>query len=390
MTTPSKQNPANSNKMGIGPGTRKHAGGASFPGTPAKSAMPTWYQDLLDSVAERVQLGRLAATTAVNRELISTNWAIGKLILDRQGNEGWGSKVIDRLSADLQTTFPGASGFSPRNLKYMRAFAEAWPDYAIVQGIAQLPWVHQITLVQKLRDTESRLWYAAAAVEHGWSRNVLVHQIEAKAMERSGKAVSNFVATLPPEDSDLAQQSFKDPYVFDFVSMTDRRNERELENQLVDHIQKFLLELGQGFAFVGRQVRLVINEDEFFTDLLFYHLKLRAYVVIELKATKFDPSYLGQLGMYMAAVDDLLAHKDDKPTIGLLLCKSKNDLVAEYALRTTQMPIGVSEWKTEIVESLPEEFATTLPSVEELEAELSRDILAQDISNTTVTQGDSP
>ncbi|WP_456505275.1 PDDEXK nuclease domain-containing protein [Arthrobacter sp. UYCu723] len=336
--------------------------------------MPPWYQDLLESVSQRIQLGRLSSTTAITRELISTNWTIGRLILDRQDSEGWGAKVIDRLAADLKTTFPGSTGFSPRNLKYMRSFAEAWPDLAIVQRVAQLPWRHQIVLIEKLSDADTRLWYAAAAVEQGWSRDVLVHQIGTKLHERSGKAINNFKATLPPSDSDLAQQSFSDPYVFDFVAMTDRRNERELENQLVDHIQKFLLELGQGFAFVGRQVRLVIGDDEFFADLLFYHLKLRAYVVVELKATKFDPGYLGQLGMYMAAVDDLLAHTDDKPTIGLLLCKSKNDLVAEYALRTTAMPIGVSEWKAEIVDSLPEEFASTLPSISELEAELSGDI----------------
>ncbi|WP_120521947.1 PDDEXK nuclease domain-containing protein [Arthrobacter celericrescens] len=372
--------------MGIGPGTRKHAAEASFPGTPGKSTMPEWYPELLSSVSGHVAAGRRRSIAAVNQQVIQTYWAIGRDILERQESEGWGSKVIDRLSTDLRRQFPEAKGFSPRSLKYMRAFAAAWTlDEIVQQPAAQLPWGHQMVLLDKAGNTEARLWYAAAAVEHGWSRNVLVHHIETRRMERSGKAVTNFEATLPPEDTDLAQQSFKDPYVFDFVAMTDRRNERELENQLVDHIQKFLLELGQGFAFVGRQVRLVIDEDEFFTDLLFYHLKLRAYVVIELKATKFDPSYLGQLGMYMAAVDDLLAHKDDKPTIGLLLCKSKNDLVAEYALRTTQMPIGVSEWKTEIVESLPEEFATTLPSIEELEAELS-----QDISNTTVTQGDSP
>ncbi|WP_211882592.1 PDDEXK nuclease domain-containing protein [Pseudarthrobacter albicanus] len=372
MSTPSNPNPAP--KIGIGPGTRKHADKAGFPATPAASTMPPWYQDLLESVSQRIQLGRLSSTTAITRELISTNWTIGRLILDRQNSEGWGAKVIDRLAADLKTTFPGTRGFSPRNLKYMRSFAEAWPHLAIVQGLAQLPWYHHIALLEKLNDADTRLWYAAAAVEQGWSRDVLVHQIGTKLHERSGKAINNFKATLPPSDSDLAEQSFSDPYVFDFVAMTDRRNERELENQLVDHIQKFLLELGQGFAFVGRQVRLAIGDDEFFADLLFYHLKLRAYVVVELKATKFDPGYLGQLGMYMAAVDDLLAHTDDKPTIGLLLCKSKNDLVAEYALRTTAMPIGVSEWKAEIVDSLPEEFASTLPSISELEAELSGDI----------------
>ena len=360
-----------STEVDTGPGTRKHSGRASFPGTPARSTMPGWYNELLDSISQRVELGRRAATTAANRELIATNWAIGKLILDRQGSEGWGAKVIDRLSADLQSAFPGSAGFSPRNLKYMRAFAEAWPDYAIVQRIAQLPWVHQISLIQKLSDPESRLWYAAAAVEHGWSRNVLVHHIETKRMERSGKAISNFGSTLPPVDSDLTQEATKDPYVFDFVAMTDRRNERELESQLVKHVEKFLLELGHGFAYVGRQVRLLINDQEFFADLLFYNFKLRCFVVIELKATDFKPGYLGQLGMYMAAVDDLLAHPDDKPTIGLLLCKSKDSLVAEYALRTTSMPIGVSEWKTEIMESMPEEFASNLPSIELIEAELA-------------------
>ena len=228
--------------------------------------------------------------------------------------------------------------------------------------------------MEKLSDSETRLWYAAAAVENGWSRNVLVHQIETRLHERSGKAVTNFSATMPPSDSDLAQQSLKDPYVFDFLALTDRRNERELENQLIQHVEKFLLELGQGFAFVGEQVRLEIDGDEFFADLLFYHLKLRCYVVIELKAVKFEPGFLGQLGMYMAAVDDLLAHADDKPTIGLLLCKDKNNVVAEYALRGFKTPIGVAEWTDTILKSLPEEFASSLPSISELEAELSHDI----------------
>lgn len=387
MSAPDSSKQPETHTVDIGPGTRKHAGGASFPETPAKSSMPEWYPELLHTVSQRVELGRARAVAAANQELVATYWAIGRDILDRQGEEGWGAKVTTRLSADLRAQFPEARGFSPRNLRYMRTFAATWDAAAIRQApLAQLPWYHHIALMQNLETEESRLWYAAAAVEHGWSRNVLVHHIETKRMERAGKAVTNFKATLPPQESDLAQQSFNDPYVFDFVAMTDRRNEREVENQLVDHIQKFLLELGQGFAFVGRQVRLSIGDDEFFADLLFYHLKLRAYVVIELKATKFDPSYLGQLGMYMAAVDDLLAHADDKPTIGLLLCKSKNDLVAEYALRTTSMPIGVSEWEAEIVKSLPEQFASTLPSISELEAELSQDILPED----PVNQGESP
>ncbi|WP_442545667.1 PDDEXK nuclease domain-containing protein [Arthrobacter sp. KN11-1C] len=198
-------------------------------------------------------------------------------------------------------------------------------------------------------------------------------QIETRLHERSGKAITNFKATMPPSDSDLAQQSFKDPYVFDFVAMSGKRDERDLENQLIRHVEKFLLELGQGFAFVGRQVRLTISSDEFFTDLLFYNFKLRCFVVIELKATAFKPEYLGQINMYMSAVDDLLAHADDQPTIGLLLCKTKNNVVAEYALRGFNKPVGIAEWEAEIAGSLPE-IASTLPSISELEAELSQGI----------------
>lgn len=334
--------------------------------------MPEWYPDLLASVVERVSAGRRRAVLAANQELVATYWAIGRDILDRQSEEEWGTKVISRLSADIGSEFPEAKGFSPRNFRYMRTFAAAWGSEAIGQApLAQLPWYHHIALLQHLENETSRLWYAAAAIENGWSRNVLVHQIDTRFYERSGKAITNFKATLPPSDSDLAQQLIKDPYIFDFVAMTDQHNERELETQLVKHVQKFLLELGQGFAFVGEQVRLVVGGDEFFADLLFYNFKLRRFVVVELKATKFDPGYLGQLGMYMSAVDDLLAHAEDKPTIGLLLCKSKNNVVAEYALRGYKSPIGVSEWKTQIVNSLPEEFAASLPSIEELEAELS-------------------
>ncbi|WP_028280950.1 PDDEXK nuclease domain-containing protein [Arthrobacter sp. H5] len=359
----------------IQPGARKHANGASFPGTPAPSTMPAWYPELLDSVSQRVELGRARAVVVVNQELVSTYWAIGRDILNRQGDEGWGAKVTSRLAADLRERFPESKGFSPRNLMFMRALATTWTEQAIVKApLSQLPWYHHIALIQKLSDPETRVWYAAAAVEHGWSRNVLVHHIETKLHERSGKAVTNFKATLPPSDSDLTQQSFKDPYVFDFVAMTDRRNERELETQLAQHIEKFLLELGQGFAFVGNQVRLQINAKEFFADLLFYNFRLRCFVVIELKATDFKAEYLGQLNMYMSAVDDLLAHSQDKPTIGLLLCKSKDSIVAEYALRGHSTPIGVAQWSTEITESLSEEFASTLPSISELEAELSQNM----------------
>jgi predicted nuclease of restriction endonuclease-like (RecB) superfamily len=283
-------------------------GSAQFAVTPARSTLPEWYPELLATVTQRVSDGRTRAMAAANQQLVATYWAIGRDILERQHQEGWGSRVIERLSVDLREKFPESKGFSPRNLKYMRAFAEAWPKASIVQApLAQLPWYHQIALIEKVSGAEARLWYAIAAVNEGWSRSTLVHQIETRLHERSGRAVTNFEATLPPEDSDLAQQMTKDPYVFDFAAMTDRHNERELETQLVAHVRKFLLELGQGFAFVGEQVRLEVGGDEFFADLLFYHLRLRCYVVIELKATPFDPGFVGQLGMYMAAVDDLLA-----------------------------------------------------------------------------------
>jgi predicted nuclease of restriction endonuclease-like (RecB) superfamily len=283
-----------------------------------------------------------------------------------------GGRVIDRLSADLRERFPDASGFSLRNLKYMRALADAWPEETIVQrSAAQLPWRHHMVLLDKLDSLDLRLWYAQAAVEQGWSRDVLVHHIDGRFHERAGRAITNFSRTMPPPDSDLAQQATRDPYLFDFVGTGDIRRERDLERALIDHVEKFLLELGQGFAFVGKQVHLEIGDTDFYTDLLFYHLKLRCFVVIELKVGDFDPSYLGQLGTYMAAVDDLLRHADDNPTIGLLLCKTKNNVVAEYALRGYTAPIGVAEWKTAITESLPADLQSSLPTVEELEAELA-------------------
>lgn len=348
---------------------------ASFESTPAKSSMPEWYPELLASVAHQIDKGRFRAVTAANQELVRSYWSIGRELLARESEEGWGSKVVTRLSADLRDQFPESRGFSPRNLRYMKSFAAAWPDRAMLQtASATLPWSHHVLLMEKLATPNERLWYMAAAAEEGWSHSVLSHQIETRLHERSGYAINNFKSTLPPSASDLARQSFKDPYIFDFVAMTGKRNERELEGQLVDHVEKFLLELGQGFAFVGRQFRLTIHGDEFFADLLFYNFRLRCFVVVELKATAFKPEYLGQINMYMSAVDDLLAHTDDHPTIGLLLCKTKNNVVAEYSLRGFSKPIGIAEWESEIVASLPEEFAATLPSISELEAELSHDM----------------
>lgn len=347
---------------------------ASFESTPAKSSMPEWYPELLASVSRQINSGRSRAISAANREMLLSYWSIGNELAKRESEQGWGSKVVTRLSADVRSAFPETRGFSPRNLRYMKSFAEAWPEFPMLQqAVATLPWGHNVVLIDKLEDQGTRLWYAERALADGWSRNVLVHQIETRLHERSGKAVTNFSATMPPEDSDLAQQSFKDPYVFDFVSMAGKRNERAFEGQLVLHVEKFLLELGQGFAFVGRQFRLTIGEDEFFADLLFYNFRLRCFVVVELKATSFKPEYLGQINMYMSAVDDLLAQADDQPTIGLLLCKTKNNVVAEYSLRGFSKPIGIAEWESEIVKSLPKEFASTLPSISELEAELSGD-----------------
>lgn len=252
----------------------------------------------------------------------------------------------------------------------MRKFAEQWPREVIVQRVALLLWGHHVVLLDKLGTVEERSWYASHALLEGWSRNVMVRQIETRVRERAGEAVRNFADTLPPQDSDLVQQATKDPYVFDFLAITERSTEQDLESQLVRHVEKFLLELGQGFAFVGKQLRLSIGGDEFFPDLVFYNFNLRRFIVIELKTTKFDPGYLGQLGMYMSAIDDLLAHPDDNPTIGLLLCKTKNSVVAEYALRGYKSPIGVAEWATALQGSMPVELTNSLPDIDELEAEL--------------------
>lgn len=294
-------------------------------------------------------------------------------ILSRQSSQGWGAKVIERLSRDLRAAFPEMKGFSRANLLYMRAFAQAWPDSAIVQqAVGQLPWGHNILLMTRLKNPEWRLAYAQKAIEHGWSRNVLNIHIQTQRLEREGLAVNNFELRLPKPQSDLARESLKDPYRLDFLGLGAEAREREIEVALVKHVTEFLLELGAGFAFVGRQVLLNVGGDEFFIDLLFYHLKLRCYMVIELKAGPFKPEHTGQLGFYLSAVDALIKHPDDQPTIGLLLCKSKNSVVAEYALRDSNKPIGVAEYQ--LVQSLPERLQTNLPTIEELEAELSGDL----------------
>ncbi len=353
---------------------RTHPGGASFPVAPPRSELPRGYAKTLGEIKQRIQQERLRVVLAANSAMVLLYWDIGRTILDRQEREGWGAKVIDRLSADLREAYPDMQGFSSRNLLFMRSFAEACPDARKVkQLVSQLPWGHVIRLLQRVKEPAAREWYIRNSIEHGWSRSILELQIDARAHQRHGKAISNFKATLPPADSDMAAQVFKDPYLFDFLGTADPRREREVEQALVDHIQRFLLELGTGFAFVGRQVQLAFASHDYFLDLLFYHLKLRCYVVIELKAVLFDPAFIGQLNVYLSAVDDLLRHPDDNPTIGLLLCRSKDRIVVEYALRDLKKPIGVAGWETKIVEKLPENLKGSLPTVEEIEAELSGD-----------------
>lgn len=331
--------------------------------------MPADYAEWLAGIKSRVAAARSRAALAANAELIGLYWQIGREILERQSAQGWGSKVIERLARDLRAAFPDMKGFSRANLLYMRAFAEAWPDEAIVQQLAgRLPWFHNVLLLTRLKDGATREWYARRAVAEGWSRATLEVQLRNRLHEREGQAVTNFAARLAAPHSALANETLKDPYLFDFLGLGDAAHEREIENALVRHITRFLLELGSGFAFVGRQFRLEVEGEEFFIDLLFYHTRLKCYVVVELKASAFKPEHAGQLNFYLAAVDRQVKAPDDKPTIGLLLCKTKNRTVAEYALSGIDKPIGVAEYQ--LVRALPEPFVTSLPTVEELESEL--------------------
>lgn len=343
-----------------------------FPVSPAKFELPKEYAKWLANLKADIAKTRLKVVLASNSAMVLLYWNIGKRILDKQVREGWGAKIIDRLALDLHKAFPEMKGFSPRNLKYMRAFAHAWSKIEIVQEVlAQLPWYHNIALLEKLKTEEERLWYARKAYEFGWSHNILSMQIDILAHQRQGKAKNNFPATLPATDSDMAVQVFKDPYLFDFLGTDAPRREAELECGLINHIHKFLLELGQGFAFVGQQVHLELGDNDFYLDLLFYHLKLRRYIVLEIKARKFKVGDGAQLGMYMNVVDELLRHSDDKPTLGLLLVHGKNELLVEYALGGMTKPIGVADWEVQLTKALPNDLRDSLPTVEEIEAELT-------------------
>ena len=337
--------------------------------SPQLPSVPAGYTDWLADIKSRVSAARQRAVLAANAELMRLYWQIGRDILERQASQGWGSKVIDRLASDLREAFPEMKGFSRANLMYMRAFAEAWSEAEIVQqAVGQLPWGQNVLLLTRLKDPALRLRYAQQASNDGWSRTTLELQIKNRLHERQGQAITNFEARLPAPHSELAHETLKDPYLFDFLGLGDDAHEREIENALVRHITRFLLELGTGFAFIGRQHRLEVAGDEFFIDLLFYHTRLKCYVVVELKVTAFKPEHAGQLNFYLSAVDAQIKAPDDKPTIGLLLCKSQNRLVAEYALSGIDKPIGVAEY--ELVRALPEPLITSLPTVEELESEL--------------------
>ena len=348
---------------------------AIFPVAPTATYLPEHYAATLQEIKTHLRSARVRAVLAANPIVIEAYWHTGKIILARQQEAAWGAKVIDRLAADLQEAFPDMSGLSVRNLLAMKVFAREFPTGPIAQQpVAQLPWGHVLQIMQRSKDSAVRDFYIRETLAHGWSRGILEIQIQNQLHLRAGKAQNNFALTMPPADSDLAAQLFKDPYLFDFLGTADPRREAEVERALVDHIQKFLLELGTGFAFVGRQVRLEVGAEDYPLDLLFYHLKLRRYVVIELKARAFIPGDVGQINLYRAAVDDLLRHPDDQPTIGLLLCRGNNKLVVEYALSGLDKSIAVADWKTQITESLPAEFRGSLPTVAEIEAELSNEI----------------
>ncbi|MDO8757346.1 MAG: PDDEXK nuclease domain-containing protein [Elusimicrobiota bacterium] len=315
------------------------------------------YAQLLDAVKARVRAARLRAAVAVNSELVMLYWHIGRDILQRQAAQGWGTKVIGRLSRDLMCEFPDMRGFAPRNLQFMRAFAHAYQEEPIVkQLVSQIPWGHNIVLLGRVKNAEERKWYAREVIKHGWKRDILVHQLKSGLYERQGKAVTNFPRTLSPEQSDLAREILKDPYDLEFLGLTGDADERVVESGIVARIQRFLLELGVGFAFIGRQARLVVGG-------------------VELKASAFKPEHAGKMNFYLAAVDDLMRQAEDRPSIGMILCRSKNRVVVEYSLHATGKPIWVAAYTLE--KELPRELRGALPAPEDLER-----VLRDESSNT--------
>ncbi|MCL4692081.1 MAG: DUF1016 family protein [Candidatus Hydrogenedentes bacterium] len=363
---------------------------------PGNPGTPAGYGALLEDLKSRIRAAQVKAALSVNRELIALYWHIGGSIVERQRAEGWGKAVVERLSRDLEKEFPGVAGFSAGNIWRMRAFYLAWTEEFLVQAaretgkkaklaqpareldnpnppepVSEIPWFHNVVLVEKLKDPAARLWYARQTVANGWSRAMLTHWIESGLHKRQGKAVTNFKAALPAPQSDLAAEVVRDPYNFDFLTLRADAAERDLERGLIDHIRRFLLELGSGFAFVGQQVHLEVDGEDFYIDLLFYHLRLRCYVVVDLKARPFKPEHAGKMNFYLSAVDDLLRHPDDKPSIGIILCKTRSRVIAEYALRDLVKPVGVARYKTRLVEALPDSLKGELPTVEQIQAELA-------------------
>ncbi|HEX8328363.1 MAG TPA: PDDEXK nuclease domain-containing protein [Hymenobacter sp.] len=332
--------------------------------------LPSDYPQFLSELKTHIRETQVRAALAVNSELVLLYWRVGRSILQQEQQRGWGAKVVDRLAQDLRGAFPELTGFSSRNLRYMKAFAEAWPDEAILQQlVAKIPWGHNVRLLDFVKDPTEREWYVRQTIENGWSRNVLAAQVESGLFQRQGRAVTNFGRTLPAPQSELAQQLLKDPYMFDFLSLGADAQERELERGLLDHVRSFLLELGKGFALVGSQYHLEVGGQDYYLDLVFYHLTLRCFVIIDLKMGDFKPEDSGKMNFYLAAADDLLRHPTDQPTIGLVLCKTHNRVVSEYALRGMSQPIGVAEWQ--LTRALPAELRRSLPTTEELDAALA-------------------
>lgn len=341
------------------------------------------YDDFLRELKERIRNAQVRAAIAVNRELVLLYWQIGKEILWRQQQQGWGSKVIKRLASDLYKAFPDIKGFSARNLNYMRAFAEAYPDEQIVQQVvAQIPWGHNVRILDAVKTPEERMWYIQQTIQYGWSRNILIHQMDRQLYQRQGNAITNFNRVLPDPQSELAQQVIKNPYSFDFLSLGKEALERELETALIQHIREFLLELGVGFAFVGSQYPLIVDGKEYRIDLLFYHFRLHCFVVIDLKVVEFEPEFSGKMNFYVSAVDDLLRGPTDHPTIGIILCRTKSKTIAEYALRDVHKPIGISTYH--MGTPLPDEFQNSLPTLADLEEEMAT--VAAEIAQTLAAQ----
>jgi len=339
------------------------------------------YRDWIVSIKSRVQASQIKAAVAVNYAMLELYWFLGEPIIQRQETAKWGDGFLKQMRKDLASEFPEIKGFSHRNLKYMRQWVQFWTEAPEIgqqavarlpagapQLAARIPWGHNLRILEKLNDPAEALFYVKKTIQNNWSRAVLTHQIESGLHVREGRAIDNFDATLPKPESDLARQLLRDPYNFDFLTLTQRHNERELEDGLIDHLTKFLLELGAGFAFVGRQYKINVDGDDYSIDLLFYHLRLHCYVVIDLKVVKFKPEFAGKLNLYISAVDSQVRTEADNPTIGILICKSKSDIKIEYSLRDLTKPIGVSEYQ--ITESLPDELRSSLPTIEQIEAEL--------------------